>query len=102
MSARLFTGSMIFVFERSFAVGRCPSIHMYAALIFATSKDLLRDESERMREDSRKWSRNGPARLKNLAPGAAGHDLVFARRLGAVHGRVGAPKKVVFLLLHRA
>ena len=35
MSASDFTVSMIFVFERSFAVGFCPSIQMYSAVIFA-------------------------------------------------------------------
>ena len=31
---------MIFVFERSFAVGFCPSIQMYSAVIFAKDVNL--------------------------------------------------------------
>src|SRR5207237_5615511 len=98
MSPSFLTGSMIFVLERSFAVGRWPSIHIYSAVIFATTQDLL----ERMREDSRKRSGNGAARLEELAPGAADHDLVLARRFGAVHGGIGAAEEVVLLLVDGA
>src|ERR1041385_6105552 len=50
MSASDFTLSMIFVFERSFAVGFCPSIQMYSAVIFAKGDD---PPSRGMRKDSR-------------------------------------------------
>src|SRR5256885_6164789 len=98
MLSRCLTGSMIFVFERSLAVGRWPSIHIYSAVIFATTQDLL----GRMREDSRKRSRNGAARLEELAPGPADHELVLARRFAAVHGRVGAPEEARLLLVDGA
>src|SRR5438067_7836860 len=59
MSSRCLTGSMIFVFERSLAVGRWPSIHIYSAVIFATTQDLL----GRMRVDSR----NQPGRNRGCS-----------------------------------
>src|ERR1051325_5514445 len=99
MSASDFTLSMIFVFERSFAVGFCPSIQLYSALMFAKGRD---PPSRGMRKDSREtekfevlWS---SGRLLRQLPRPAHHHPVSPQRLGAVHRRVGAAKQVVFLL----
>src|SRR5438105_710816 len=53
MSASDFAESRIFVFERSFAVGFCPSIQMYSAVIFAKDVNLRIEISNDSRLSSR-------------------------------------------------
>src|SRR5436190_1787235 len=63
MSASDFTLSMIFVFERSFAVGFCPSIQMYSAVIFAKGRE---PPSGGMRKDSRSQCHSEPRRRRGI------------------------------------
>src|SRR3954471_2778128 len=64
MSESDFAPSRIFVFERSFAVGFCPSIQMYSAVIFAKDVNLQNE----IAKDSRRsglvdwWIRDSGSR----------------------------------------
>src|SRR5579859_5084164 len=91
MSPSDFTVSMIFVFDRSFAVGFCPSIQMYSAVILAKAAALLLNA---LRENS--------TSLAAISGSAAAHDdLILAARFRAIHRGVGAAEELALLVLDR-
>src|SRR4051812_39584424 len=93
MSASDFTLSMIFVLERSFAVGFCPSIQMYSAVILAKGRFLLASGCGTIADERS---------LENLSHALARvryDHAVSAQRFGAIHRRVGAPQQLIFLLI---
>src|ERR1700756_3365047 len=114
MSASDLAGSMIFVFERSFAVGFCPSIQMYSAVIFAKDVNLrsvMKHDSRTATIDESPIPPPAAARLLGRHPRRrrplqifahpADDDHILAEGFGPVHGGIGAAQQVALLLLQR-
>src|ERR1041384_6343505 len=89
MSASDFTLSMILVFERSFAVGFCPSIQMYSAVIFAKGRE---PPSRGMAKDRR------TSRRRSQLARPTNHDRIPTGRIAARHRRVGASQQLILFL----
>src|SRR5664279_1711398 len=88
MSVRDFTESMIFVFERSFAVGFCPSIQMYSAVFFAKElTSCLRCHKIAERPALKYGCRSDPACLSN----DRGNDHSTSARRGSPRTRFATP-----------